>query len=162
MLLRHVMLWMGAALTLAGCGGGGPKLLEPQVELRQVVVRSVGLTGGALDLVVDVQNPNDVGLRVVGVDAGFDVEGRTVGEIRSSDITDLPGRGTARVTLPLRFDWSGAGDAFRTAIGYGELPFRLRGQLRFASGDRIIAFPFTREGRVPLSRNVSIPLGLPR
>lgn len=159
MSLRHVLLCTAAAFTLNSCGGGLPRLLEPQVGLRSVVVRGIGLTGGSIDLLVDVENPNDIDLRVVGVDAGLEVERGLIGEIRSRDIYDLPARGRTTITLPLRFEWSGVPTAFRSALGYGDLPFRFRGQVSFAAGNRIVDFPFTREGRVPLSRALSIPLG---
>ena len=60
---------------------------------------------------------------------------------------------TTALTLPLRFSWNGPGAArCRRALGSGELPYTLKGQLTIETpfGDRKL--PFTREGRAPLSR----------
>lgn len=162
MRMNRVMLTVAMTALLAACAGGLPSLLEPQVELRQVVVRGIGLQGGSLDLVVDVDNPNGVDLRVVGVDAGLETEQGLVGRIRAREITDLPAQGRTQLVLPLRFEWTGLGDAFRSALGYGDLPYRFRGQVSFAVGDRIVSFPFTREGRVPLGKTITLPSGSPR
>lgn len=168
MRMHRVMLTAGLLGTVAavatGCGGGAygsPRLLEPDVELTQVVVRGVGLLGGALDLVVDVENPNDLDLRVIGVDGGLETPEGPVGTIRSREVADLPARGTTTLVLPMRFEWRNVSSAFRTALGYGDLPYRFRGQVRLEYGDRILSYPFTREGRVPLV-NVNVPVGNPR
>ena len=46
-------LVVATVLAVAACGGGShvvaPDLLPPEVELKQIGVRSVGLTGGTLD-----------------------------------------------------------------------------------------------------------------
>jgi LEA14-like dessication related protein len=127
------------------------------VALTQVAVRGIGLTGGSLDLVTVMGNPNDIDLRIVAIDAGFDVERGHVGEIHTTQGYIVPAHGTAPVTLPLRFDWSGAGDAFRTALGYGDIPFLFRGQVTLDVAGRLVKIPFTREGRVPLVKGLSIP-----
>ncbi len=165
MRMHRVMLTAGLlgamAVMASGCGGGAyrsPRILEPDVALTQVVVRGVGLLGGALDLVVEVDNPNDFALRVVGVDGGLETPQGPVGSIRSRQVEDLPARGTATLVLPMRFEWRDVGNAFRTALGYGDLPYRFRGQVRLEYGDRILSYPFTREGRVPL-KSLSLPVG---
>ena len=52
------------AITLsAACGGGGvspANFLQPQVHLRQVALRSAGITGGALDVQLAIANPNHI------------------------------------------------------------------------------------------------------
>ena len=59
---------------------------------------------------------------------------------------------TTVLTLPLSFNWNGLAGAARTALGYGELPYTMKGQLSVATpiGERTVAF--TRQGRAPLSR----------
>ncbi len=166
MRMHRVMLTAGiAALAglLGACGGGqrGPLLLEPEVQLRQVAVRGLGLTGGSLDLTVDVDNPNDLDLRVIGIDAGLDTPNGPVGSIRSRQVEDLPARGQATIVVPLRFGWDGVRSGLRTALGYGDLPYRFSGRVRVVYGDRVLSYPFTREGRVPLV-NVNVPVGNPR
>ena len=75
-------------------------------------------------------------------------------------ILQLPENGTTTLTLPLRFGWSGVGSAVRAALGYGDLPYQMKGQatLRLPGGLNK-RFPSPTEGRVPLTRagTVAIP-----
>lgn len=156
---------MAMAVLLAGaasCSPQGPKLLDPELTVTQVVVQSVGLAGGNLDIQVDVGNPNAIPLNVIGIDAGFDVERAHVGEIHSTRPFVVPETGRTQVTLPVRFTWSGAGEAFRSALGYGDIPFLMRGQVRLDVRGHEVSIPFTREGRVAVKTNVRIPTGSSR
>ena len=150
------------ALVLLGaaCSGIGDNFREPDIQLDHVVVRGLGVTGGNLDLVVKVQNPNNFRLEGTRLEAGFEVEGSHLGDITYDDDFTVAEEGTTTVTLPLRFGWSGVGSAVRAALGYGDLPYKMKGQaeLRTPWGRKEV--PFTREGRVPLTRqggNVAIP-----
>jgi hypothetical protein len=59
--------------------------------------------------------------------------------------------GTTTLTLPLRFGWSGVGSAVRAALGYGDLPYQMKGQQTLElPGGLSQAVSFTHEGRVPL------------
>jgi hypothetical protein len=50
-----------AALALGtACSGLGDNFREPQVQLDRVVVRGVGFSGGTLDLVVRLQEPEQL------------------------------------------------------------------------------------------------------
>ena len=143
---------MLGVVLLAGCAGLQAVFKDPDLTLQRAVVRGVGLTGGTMDLVVDVYNPNNFDLRGTGLKLGLDVEGSHVGDVEyGSDYTLQKGDTTA-VTLPVQFTWNGLAGAVRSALGYGELPYKLTGQLTVQTpfGDRRI--PFTREGRAPLSR----------
>ncbi len=150
-----VLVVLGAA-----CSGIGDIFKEPDIQLDHVVVRGVGLTGGLLDLVVKVENPNNFRLEGTRLELGFDVEGSHLGDVTYDDDFAVTENGTTTLTLPLQFGWAGVGSAVRTALSYGDLPYRMKGQaeLKTPWGSREI--PFTREGRVPLTRsagNVAIP-----
>ncbi|MBA2627548.1 MAG: LEA type 2 family protein [Gemmatimonadales bacterium] len=153
---RLALLALPLAATLA-CSGIPKNFRDPEFQLSQVVVRGVGLTGGTMDLIVNVRNPNDFDLRGTRLQVGFDVENSHVGDIEYKDEFQVRKNDVATLTLPVRFNWSGVGTAVRAAIGYGDIPYKMRGQaiMRTPWGDRSI--PFTREGRAPLTRTQSEP-----
>ena len=146
-----------AAAVMLGCAGGFNNFEEPVVSLRQVTVRGVGLTGGNMDLVVDVFNPNGFDLRGTRLQLGFDVEGSHVGDITYEDEFQVQRGDTTSVVLPLRFNWNGVSSAVRAALGYGDIPYTMKGQatVKTPFGDRVI--PFTRQGRAPLTRSSGSP-----
>ncbi|MBA3443648.1 MAG: LEA type 2 family protein [Gemmatimonadales bacterium] len=148
------------AVSTMACGGIGNNFREPEIQLDRAIVRGVGITGGNLDLVVKVDNPNNFTLQGTKLEVGVDVEGQHLGDITYDDDFSVPENGTTTLTLPLRFGWVGVGSAVRAALGYGDLPYKMKGQaeLRTPWGRKEV--PFTREGRVPLTRsggNVAIP-----
>jgi LEA14-like dessication related protein len=152
MCLRRAAGMLALAAALTGCAGLGNILKEPDIRLSQVVVRSVGLSGGNLDLLVDVDNPNDFDLRGTEVELGFDVEGSHLGDVRYSDDFSVDRGGRTTLTLPLRFEWAGVGGAVRTALGQGEIPYEMKGQISLQTPWGNHSVPFTKTGRAPLSR----------
>ena len=152
---------LGAAL-LVGCAGLPGNFKDPDVNLRRAVVRGIGLTGGAMDLIVGVYNPNSFDLHGTKLQVGFDIEDSHVGDLEYASDFQVQKGDTTVLTLPVRFNWSGLAGAARAALGYGEIPYTLKGQLTVETpfGDRKV--PFTHEGRAPLSRVgalVPIPTG---
>lgn len=152
------LLLLAPAAVSAGCSGLPHDFLDPEIQLSQVVLRGAGLTGGTMDLVVNVRNPNDFDLRGTKLQVGFDVEGSHVGDITYQDEFQVLRNGVSTVTLPVRFNWAGVGAAVRSAVGYGDIPYTMRGQatIRTPFGNHVVAF--TREGRAPLSRGTTAPL----
>ena len=151
---------LALVLASAGCSAIGDLFKEPDIQLDHVVVRGIGLTGGNLDLVVKVENPNNFALQGTKLQVGIDVEGSHLGDITYDSDFAVPESGTTTVTLPLRFAWSGVGSAVRAALGYGDLPYTMQGQatLQTPWGRKVVSF--THEGRAPLIRqagNVAIP-----
>jgi LEA14-like dessication related protein len=144
-----------AALALGtACSGLGGNFREPEIQLDRAVVRGVGFSGGSLDLVVRVQNPNNFSLHADQLQVGLDVEGSHLGDITYDDDFSVTQNGETTLILPLRFGWSGVGQAVRAALAYGDLPYKMKGQatLKIPGGART-SVSFTHEGRAPLSRS---------
>lgn len=158
-LLRPMLpaLLVGAA----ACAAMPELFREPEVRLQQVVVRGVSPSGGNLDLLVQVHNPNRFDLRGTELRLGFEVDGTHVGDVRYQDEYTLPQGDTTLVTLPLRFEWAGVGSALGAALTSGDVPFTMQGQARLDTpiGPRTVNF--TQSGRVPLTRaaGITIPRG---
>ena len=140
------------AAALGGCAGLGNAMKEPGIRLQRVVVREVGVRGGRLDLMVDLDNPNAFDLRGTAVELGFDVEGSHVGDVRYEDEFSVDKGGRTTLALPLRFEWAGVGAALRASLSYGELPYAMKGQIKLQTPWGAHSVPFTREGRAPLTR----------
>jgi LEA14-like dessication related protein len=137
----------------SACSGIGDYIQEPDVQLDHVVVRAIGLSGGTLDLVVRLDNPNNFTLQGTRLQLGIDVESSHLGDITYDDEYAVPQNGQTTLTLPLRFEWSGVGSAVRTALGTGDLPYKMNGEVTLRlPGGFTKAFSFSHEGRAPLTR----------
>lgn len=152
---------MTLTLVALGCSAIGLNFKEPAIQLDHAVLRGIGLSGGNLDLVVKVANPNNFTLNGTKLELGVDVEGSHLGDLSYNDDYVIPENGETMVTLPLRFGWAGVGSAVRAALGYGDLPYEMKGQatLKLPGGFKKVV-SFSQEGRAPLSRiasNITVP-----
>jgi LEA14-like dessication related protein len=143
---------LALVVSIGGCSGIGDLFREPDIQLERAVVRGIGVTGGNLDLVVKVENPNNFNLQGTRLELGFDVEGEHLGDIVYDNDFAVPENGTTTITLPLKFGWAGVGSAVRAALGYGDLPYKMKGQAELKTPWGRKEIPFTHEGRVPLTR----------
>lgn len=150
------------AAALAGCAAVNSALQKPEVKLERVLVRDVGVRGGELELQLGLENPNPFDLRGTEIALGFDVEGSHVGDVRYADDFNLAEGGRTKLSLPLRFEWAGIGTALQAALSTGEIPYAMKGQLTIEAPWGAQSVPFTREGRVPLSRVGALPAATSR
>jgi LEA14-like dessication related protein len=146
------IVWAGLTVLATGCAGIGDIFKEPDLRLDEVIVRGVGLNGGTLDFIVDVHNPNNFDLRGTGLRVGFDVEDSHLGDIEYDEDFSVERGDTTRLRLPLHFSWAGVGSAVRSALGYGEIPYKMKGELSIQTPFGRRAVPFSKEGRAPLTR----------
>jgi LEA14-like dessication related protein len=146
---------------VAACAAVSDLFREPEVELQQVVVRGISASGGNLDLLVQIHNPNRFDLRGTDLQLGFAVEGTHVGDVRYEDDYTVQQGDTAVMTLPLRFEWSGVSTALRAALTSGNIPYTMQGQVRLDTPIGARTVDFTQSGRVPLARaaGIVIPRG---
>lgn len=144
-------------LALAACGGPGgvdpASLIQPQVHLRSLTVRNVGLTGGTLELALAFHNPNRLTLNGSALTAGLDVEGTHFGDVALAGPFALAGNDTTVMTVPLNFSWSGVGSAARSVLNSGAVNYGIDGRfaLRLPVGTDL-EIPFTGQGSLPLLR----------
>jgi len=123
---------------------------KPQIELQEINVTGLGLSGGTLDLVFDVYNPNDYRLRSTRLEVGLELAGTDFGDALIDKPLDLSPVNHSRVTMPVRFTWSGVGAAARSLLESQELPYGLTGAV-------LLETPIG-EKRVELKSNGTVPL----
>jgi LEA14-like dessication related protein len=156
MRLATAVALLGIALLLGGCAGLGDLFKEPTFRLDRVALRDVGLRGGALDLVIAVDNPNQFDLHGTSLTVGFDVEQSHLGDVRLTNDFAVTKGGVTTLTLPLGFEWAGVGSAVRAALSSGEIPYSMKGQARLQTPFGQYDVPFQSDGRVP----VTMPQGV--
>ena len=137
-------------LLLAACGGGGvspSSFLQPQVDLRQVKLRSAGITGGTLDAQLAIANPNHLEVKGAKIAAGLDLSGQHFGDLVTSDGFTLTKEDTTLITLPLTFKWADMASAAKNVLGYGKVDYHLAGTMSVTT-PVTIDVPFTKDGTV--------------
>jgi len=151
--VRRLSLLLAAILAVGACGGSRTQssILQPDVVLKKVAVRSLGLLGGNLDVVLSVTNPNPFLIQGTRLDLGLDLQGTHFGDVVLNDAFNLPQDQPTRVVVPLSFKWTGVGQAARGILDYGELNYVMQGRGYYQTPVGEVRIPFTRQGSVTVT-----------
>jgi LEA14-like dessication related protein len=143
-----------AAAVLGGCASirAAISFVEPQVELEQINVTGLSLTGGTLDLVLDVYNPNKYRLRSTRLEIGLDLETVHFGDALIDKPLDLSPENHSRVNIPVRFEWAGVGAGAKALLTRQAIAYGLTGAVLLETplGDRRVGLGV--KGDVPLRK----------
>lgn len=143
-----------AVAALAACASiVRANLAEPVVTLRTVSVTGLGLSGGSLDVVLAVYNPNGFALRTTRFTYAVFVDSTQAlasGEVPTE--TALAARDTTAVTLPVRFTYQGVGAALAQALARGSVTYRVAGEIGVKSPFGTVTRPYSRTGTYAMRR----------
>jgi LEA14-like dessication related protein len=143
-----------SCITVMGCASlkSALNFQDPQIALQEINITGLGLTGGTLDLVFDVYNPNTYRLRSTRLEVGLNLEGTYFGDALIDKPLDLSPENHSRVVMPVRFAWSGVGAAARALLERQELNYGLTGAalLDTPLGER--RAQLKSSGKVPLRK----------
>ncbi len=141
------------ALLTTGCATvQSLRFEQPDFDLTSVRVDGLGLTGGSLTLLIDVDNPNAYDLRTGQIDVAIDFEGARFGEAFLDGSTRFGSKAVTAIELPLSFNWGGVGAGARALLERGAIGYTLATRLTVDTplGDRPIEM--TTHGNVPVRR----------
>jgi len=147
--------WVAGVVALLTTGCAAVQSLrfeQPDFDLTSIRVDGLGLTGGSLTLLIDVDNPNSYDLRTGQSDMVIDFEGTRFGEAFLDGSTRFGSQAVTPIELPLSFGWAGvgAGAGARALLRRGAIGYTLSTRLTVDTplGDRLIEM--TTRGNVPV------------
>jgi LEA14-like dessication related protein len=148
---RTAALWLVAATTFAGAAGcaalGRATFKEPDVQLREFTITGLGLTGGSVDVVLSVHNPNGYKLDALKMTYLVDVDSIKLGEGELDSRFVVPEKDSSLVRLPIRFTYAGLGAAGRALLQSGTVNYRVRGDFSVGTPLGNFTRPYDRRGR---------------
>lgn len=152
--LKRWIAGLCVAAVLTGCKTLGSALhfSEPDVQLKEVQITGIGLSGGTLNLALDVYNPNSYRLRSTRLELGIDLEDTHFGDALLETPLELPSQQHTLVTVPVRFEWAGVGAGARGLLARQAIRFGLTGTAYLGTplGDQRVQVHGS--GNVPLRR----------
>jgi LEA14-like dessication related protein len=150
-MMRRLLFGAAAAaiaITVACSALGKAAFQQPVVQLKDVAVQGVGLTGGQLGVKLNVYNPN--GYRLDATRLSYNVQ---VGDnvnlatgVLDSQFTVQSGDSTT-VTIPVSFTYAGIGAAGRQLLNSGAVPYRVNGDVTVGTVVGNFTVPFSSTGR---------------
>jgi LEA14-like dessication related protein len=122
---------------------------EPTIAVRGVRLGTIGLSGGSVEVVAVVANPNPFALTARRARYRFLV--RDSVEVGNGEITEqfsVGARDSTRITLPIDVNFRGLRATAREAAADGTIAYRVVGDVVMDTpmGDR--TFPFDQRGRM--------------
>jgi LEA14-like dessication related protein len=134
------------ALTACAALGRG-SFKEPVVNLKEFSITGLGTTGGSVDIVLSVYNPNGFNLDAVAMTYRVDVDSIKLGDGTLDGRFVVPKGDSTTVRLPVRFTYAGLGQAGRSLITSGTVNYRVRGDFTVATPIGNFTRPYDRNGR---------------
>src|SRR5947207_11501436 len=145
--MRRILL-AAAAIAVAGCSAlGKAALRDPIVTLQDVKVTGVGLNGGSLDVVLNVQNPNEFRLDATQLRYTVLVDTVPFANGITSQRFTVDGKRMTPVHIPINFTYAGVGQAGRQLMNMGSVNYTVRGDVTVGSPIGNFTVPFTQTGR---------------
>lgn len=148
---HRAVRWLGVgaiALSAGGCAAlGRASFKEPDVQLREFTITGLGLTGGSVDVVLSVYNPNGYKLDALKMTYQVDVDSIKLGDGALDGRFVVPEKDSSLVRLPIRFTYAGLGAAGRALIQSGTVNYRVRGDFTVGTPLGNFTRPYDRRGR---------------
>ncbi len=139
------------ALALSACGVRQltrGELEPPKVSLKALTLGVATREGWPLALTLELTNPNDQTLTVLGYDYKVWLEGKSVIEGESRETITLPALGRTTVEAPLFVKLPALLELLPQALTREQLRYRIAGGLRLTSLLGGLRVPFHFQGRI--------------
>lgn len=139
---------LAAALFASACATIGRAVFtQPTVTLRNVQLRGLGVTGGSLDVVLNVYNPNGFALDATELEYNVQVDSMPFANGMLDQRFTVQSGDSTTVTIPVNFSYAGIGQAARQAINTGVVNYRVFGEIRVGTPIGTFAVPYDRTDR---------------
>lgn len=145
---KKIMVAAIAAVALAGCatlGVGGFK--QPLVNFSDVKIRGLGLSGGSLDIVLSVYNPNGFNLNATRLTYKLQAEDKDMANGVLDHAFRVKDRDSTFVTIPVDFTYAALGAAGRQLLERGSVNYRVIGDITVDTPLGNFTVPYDRTGR---------------
>lgn len=158
--MRRILLLTAVAGTAvvaaAGCASlGKASFREPVVTLQDVKVTGVGLSGGSLDVVLNVQNPNDFRLDATQLNYTVLVDTVPFANGTTGQHFTVESKQTQPIHIPINFTYAGVGAAGRQLMSTGSVNYTVRGDVSVATPLGSFKVPYSQTGRFSTLGGVS-------
>jgi LEA14-like dessication related protein len=149
MLRRVVPMFAVASVlgTAVACSAiGRAAFSAPVVSLKELTVTGIGLTGGSVDVVLSIYNPNHFKLDALSMTYRVDIDSTQLGTGALDKRFVVEAGDSSVVRLPVKFSYAGLGAAGRTLLADGTVNYRVRGDFTVGTPLGNFTRPYDRTG----------------
>ena len=145
---KKILIAAMAAVAVGGCatlGVGGFK--QPLVNFSDVKIRGLGLSGGSLDIVLSVYNPNGFNLNATRLTYKLMAEDKDLANGVLDHAFRVRDKDSTFVTIPVDFTYAALGAAGRQLLEKGSVNYRVIGDITVDTQLGNFTVPYDRTGR---------------
>jgi LEA14-like dessication related protein len=137
-----------AAGVAAGCASlGRQSFKDPIVTFKDARVTGLGVTGGSIEIVLEVKNPNHYRLDGTRLTYRVLVDSIPFGDGAFTDKFNVDEGSTKEVRLPFTFSYNGVGAAGRQLIQTGSVEYHVTGDITVQTPVGSFTRPYDQRGR---------------
>lgn len=138
---------VAVAFTAACSTIGRAAFADPVVTLRDVQVASLGLTGGNLNVRLNVYNPNGFRLDATRLTYRLLIDSTPLANGVMDSRFTVQDKDSTMVTIPVAFSWSGIGAGARSVFNTGAVNYRVNGDVTVGTPVGNFTIPYSQTGR---------------
>ena len=139
-------LWLLLWTAATGCTSVGlARLTPPRITDTRLTVENASLDDVSLRLQLDVENPNDVDVKVNEVKGDVTTEGIPVIPFQTKEAVILKRSSKTKYGVPVNLPWKSALFISEKVLNGKEIPYRIKGRAKVDG----ITVPFDEKGTLP-------------
>jgi LEA14-like dessication related protein len=149
--MKRIALSLAVAMT--ACATLGQAVFrEPVVSYKDAVITGLGISGGSLEVVLSIYNPNSFRLDGTGLTYRIAVDSVPFGTGTLSQQFAVQEGDSTTVRLPLSFSYAGVGQAGRQLIQTGSVSYTVSGDITVGTPLGSFTRPYSGRGRLTAIR----------
>ena len=146
--MKRIALSLGVLFATACASLGYAGFKEPVVTYKDAVITGLGVSGGSLEVVLNVYNPNSFRLDGTALTYRISVDSVPFGSGTFSDRFVVQEGDSTQVKLPLSFTYAGVGQAGRQLIQMGSVQYTVSGEITVGTPIGNFTRPYSGKGRL--------------
>ena len=150
--MKRVTLALLAVAVTACASLGRASFREPVVTYKDAVITGLGISGGSLEVVLSIYNPNSYRLDGTALTYRIQVDSVPFGNGTLTDRFTVQEGDSTTVRLPLSFTYAGVGQAGRQLIQTGSVQYTVSGEITVGTPIGTFTRPYSGKGRLSTMR----------
>lgn len=150
--MKRITVVVLAAAVTACASLGRATFREPVVTYKDAVITGLGISGGSLEVVLSVYNPNSYRLDGTGLTYRINVDSVPFGSGNLNERFTVQEGDSTMVRLPLSFTYAGVGQAGRQLIQTGSVQYTVSGEITVGTPIGTFTRPYSGKGTLTTMR----------
>ncbi|HEX6315422.1 MAG TPA: LEA type 2 family protein [Gemmatimonadaceae bacterium] len=150
--MKRIILSLMLVAATACASIGRAVFREPVVTYKDAVITGLGVSGGNLEVMLSIYNPNSFRLDGTGLTYRIAVDSVPFGTGSLTDRFSVQEGDSTTVRLPLSFTYAGVGQAGRQLLQTGRVDYTVSGEITVGTPIGTFTRPYSGRGRVTAIR----------